>query len=219
VYVLSVVSYIIFFSSLAAAAGVFFYGGYIQSQFEQEVLAMNNEVSSFNEADMQRVIDFDSRLRKAHERVQKSVSVASVFDALEAATVQSVRFESFSLERDSDKSFTIEARIETDTFDSTLFQRGIFDRNEVVEVVEVDDLVIDDVTTESGLVFKSVSFTANLAIPLTAVPYKPTGSTAGAAPFIPTEDIISNEGEVTEDESSEVSEETTDEDTSNESTL
>ena len=180
VYVLSVISYIIFLSALGGAGAVFFYDKFVIQQLEQEVIAMNSEVSSFKEADMQQVIDFDQRLQKASDRIDRSVSVASIFDAIEAATADTVRFSTFSLTRNGDENFTVEAEIETNTFDSTLFQRGVFARTDVVDVVEIKDLLIADVTTESGQVLKSVSFMANLAIPLGAVPYTPPNNTPAA---------------------------------------
>lgn len=176
IYVLTIVSYVVFFASLAATAAVFFYERHVTSVLQEEIATMSAEVSSFKEADMQRVLNFDQRLSKAYDRIEASVSVASIFDALESATVGSVRFESFSLERNADRAFVIEADIETNSFDSSLFQRGVFERNQIISAVEVSDLSIADESTESGAVFKSVSFLAKLSVPLSVVPYQPPAS-------------------------------------------
>lgn len=191
IFVLTIISYVTFFAALAAAAGVFFYERYVHGQFQTEVIAMNTEVASFREADMQRVLSFDQRLQKANNRIQSSVSIASLFDALEAATVGSVRFSTFELTRDADTSLIVEAEIRTNSFDSSLFQRGVFERNQVIDAVEIEDLTVADESTESGLVFKNVSFLAKLSVPLTAVPYTPARTTQPAE--IPVEEVVFEE--------------------------
>lgn len=196
IFVLTIISYVTFFAALVGAAGVFFYERYVHGQFQTEVVAMNTEVASFREADMQRVLNFDQRLQKAHNRIQSSVSIASLFDALEAATVGSVRFSTFELTREADTSLVVEAEIRTNSFDSSLFQRGVFERNQVIDAVEIEDLTVADESTESGLVLKNVSFLAKLSVPLTAVPYTPARS--AAVIDMPVEEVVSEI--VTDDE-------------------
>lgn len=171
-YVLTLFSYIILFTTLVASAGVYVYGEYINGQLQVEISEMNTAVTNFKEAEMQRVQEFDNRLRRAQNRLNNSVSITSIFSAIESATIDSVRFENFKLTRDLDKGFVVQASLETDGFDSSLFQRGVFERNPVVEEVEIDSIVLNESVNESGSsIGQSVSFVANLAVPLSAVPY------------------------------------------------
>jgi hypothetical protein len=177
-YILTIISYVIFFSALIGSIALFFYYQLVQSQFDKEVIAMNEEVASFKQADMEKVLDFDERLRKAADRVEHSVSVTSIFKAIEAATAQSIQFISFQLTRNLDEGFTVEATLQTDSFDSSRFQRNLFEDDTVIETIEIKDLAVADAATESGEVISTVSFVAQLGVPLAAVPYVPAGTSA-----------------------------------------
>ncbi|HEY0964800.1 MAG TPA: hypothetical protein VGE31_03310 [Candidatus Paceibacterota bacterium] len=171
VHLFTIFSYVLFTATLVATVAVFFYHRYIEGLRTQEIEALNIAVTSFNDVEMKRVLEFDSRLRQADSRLKHSVSVASIFDALEVATVQSVRLNNVSIERDSDSQFNIEAEVQAASFDSSLFQRGIFERNPIVESIGVNELEIvsrDDVVEGAT---PGVKFKANLVVPLTSVPY------------------------------------------------
>lgn len=178
-YILTIFSYIILFTTLVASAAVYIYGEYIHGQLQVEITEMNTAVSNFKEADMQHVQEFDNRLRQAQHRLNNSVSVTSIFAAIESATIDSVRFRDFQLIRDLDNGFIVQANIDTDSFDSSLFQRGVFERNQVIEEVEIDSLVLNESVNESGSsIGQSISLVAKLSVPLSAVPYVGTNLTA-----------------------------------------
>lgn len=152
------------------------YKDYIEKQVDKEVAELNAEIASFSEADLQRVVDFDNRLTQATARVNNSASVVAIFDSLERATINTVRLVELALDRKKDESFSLSASIETDSFDSTIFQRGIYSNYKTVETTTVSevDAVMDEtnqVVTEEGAEPSLVTFTAELEIPLTAVPY------------------------------------------------
>ena len=183
VYLFTIVSYVLIFATLLAAGAVFLYGKYIDAQLEQSIAALNQEVSSFNEADMKQVQDFHGRLSQAEVRLNNSASVVSVLEAIEAATIGTVKFTSFSLKREADSHYLVEAKVETDTFDSSLFQRGVLERSDaVVESIEIENLQLrgdsaasnDDVFAEQA--FTQIGFGTEITVPLSAVPYVAPGS-------------------------------------------
>ena len=140
VYVFTFVSYIMLFATLLAAGGVYFYDKYINQQLDEEISALNSAISSFSESDMQRVLDFDSRLTQANGRLNNTASLVKVFRALEAATINTVKINSLDLSRVEDSKLVLTANIETDTFDSTIFQRSVFEDDNVVGSVRIESL-------------------------------------------------------------------------------
>lgn len=184
IYVLTIVSYVVLFSTLAASAGVFIYSQIIQEQLLVEIQLMNEATSSFEEADMLKVQEFDTRLRQAHQRLNNSVSILSILSAIESATIDTVRFDDLQISREFDNELIVQATVQTDTFDSSIFQRGIYTDNPVVEAIEIDDIVIRETTSNTGAVGQSLSFVANIAVPLSAVPYKATSDFIQVEPQI-----------------------------------
>jgi len=176
VYLFNTVSYVLFAATLIAAAGVFLYDRYISTQLETEVAALDAAISSFSNADMERVREFNGRLKQAQVRLENSVSVSSVFKAIEDATVSNVELTSLILKREQDNQFLLTAAVQTDSFDSSLFQRGIYERNPVIDSVVISDVQIADALAnidEESEISSGVTFTAKLGVPLSAVPYVP----------------------------------------------
>jgi hypothetical protein len=175
VYLLTIISYVLIIATLIASAGIFFYERYVTKMLQKEISTMNAEVNDFKQADLEQVQEFDRRLKIAKKRIEYTVSLASIFDAIEVATIQTVQLKSLQLLRDKDERIVLEAEIVTDNFDSSLFQRSVFESNSVIQEVEVKNLTLgitreeDEVSTSR----KTVSFTARLAVPLGAVPYIP----------------------------------------------
>ena len=196
VYIFTYISYVLMFSTLLATGGVFLYGQYIDKQLDEEIANLNTEIGSFSGEDLAKVTEFDLRLQQAAFRLDNSVSVASVFEALQSATIDTVQIERLSLSREEDEKFVLTASILTDSFDSTIFQRGVFGRSDVIS----DEISIDSVDTNTtsnldggGAVVSSrpvVNFTAILEVPLENVPYTPTARPAAETPLTVTPPIL-----------------------------
>lgn len=175
VYVFTIISYVLMFATLLATGSVYLYGKYVNKQLDGEVSALNTEINSFSEADMQQVIEFDRRLGQAYDRLDNSVSIVSVFEALEAATIDTVQISTLDIVREKDEKFVLSASIETDSFDSTIFQRGVFKRSQTIESVAISGVQATSKNGESsGSDVSSrqlITFTAQLEVPLPYVPY------------------------------------------------
>ncbi len=180
-HLLTLVSYVLFIATLIASAGLFFYTRYLNSKLTSEVEALNADIAGFNESDMDQVREFNYRLQQANQRLSNSVSLKSIFAALEQATAQSVQVVDFSLKRNNDSDYEISAKLETDSFDSTLFQRSLFEGNSVMNSVNVSDLLIT--TSEDGA--NGVTFTAKIGVPLASVPYEAVDTPAIDSDFNP----------------------------------
>lgn len=179
VYIFSIISYVLMFATLLAAGGMFMYTKVLDKQLNEEVAALNTEIGSFSKANMQKVLDFNERLEQASSRLNTSVSMVSIFRALEAATIDTVMIDDLVMQRDKDDKYILTASIYTDSFDSTIFQRGEFQRNQTITSV-----VLSSVNAAAGGAAKEnvettgtdplVTFSATLEIPVSAVPYDPS---------------------------------------------
>lgn len=165
----AVISYVAFIASLITAVGIFFYEGYIEKQLEGEVNKLSAEIKGFSDADMERVREFNTRLWQTQDRLSRGVSLVAVLSALESATVQSASIDQLSVKKIDDSSINLAARLTTDTFDSTLFQRGVYERNQVIDSVVIEELTIANSPDEDS-VAGGVTFTATLTVPTEAVP-------------------------------------------------
>ncbi len=198
VYVFTFISYILMFSTLIATAGVFLYSRYVDGQLQQEITALNTEIGSFNENDMEQLKQFDLRLEQAHNRLDKTVSVTSLFDVLEAATINTVQIDNLNLERIEDEGFMLSAFIQTESFDSSLFQRGVYERNQLIDTVEFTNLQISDLSTSLSTADAGadslVSFSASLGFALDSIPYIPVAPRL-SAPVITAPDVLAPETE------------------------
>jgi hypothetical protein len=157
--------------------GVFLYHKYTNSQLDAEVTALSGEIGSFSDVKMEQVRSFNMRLTQAADRIGNSVSAVAVLESIEDATVQSVTIDALEMKRMADESFVVTAKITTDSFDSSLFQRGVYERSPIVESVRIEDLGLqEDAESDSLTLNKQVLFKAELQVPLNGVPYTPTNS-------------------------------------------
>ncbi len=175
VHVFTVISYVLFFGALAASVGVFLYSRHTDNQLKEEITGLDTAIANFSNEKMEQVKAFNLRLIQAQERVYKSVSTVSIFESLEAATAKTIAIESLTLKRIGDEKFQITAEVSTDTFDSALFQRGLYERNSIVEKVSFEDLSLGDANSEEEGLRSGISFKAELEVPLNTIPYNPDG--------------------------------------------
>lgn len=166
VHIFTILSYVLFVATLAATLGVYLYTSHLQNQLNKEVGTLDGLIGSFKSGDMDRVREFNVRLKQANDRLTNSVSLTSVFSAIESATAQTVQIDELKVNRNDDQDFTVAAKLSTGSFDSSLFQRSVLESNSIVESVTVDDLTLSP--AENG---GDVSFVATLVVPLEEVPY------------------------------------------------
>lgn len=140
-FIFTIISYVSVFAAVVASAGVFFYSQYTDSLLVEEVAALDTEIANFEDGEMQEVLAFENRLKQAAYRFDHSVSVRSIFEAIEDATIATVQFSDFSLERIADESYVITANLIADSFDSTIYQRGVMERNPQISNVLIANVV------------------------------------------------------------------------------
>lgn len=191
VYVFTLISYTLIFAALIASVLVFFYHRYLENQLAEAVADLNTAIASFEVAEMERVLELDARLDQASERVEQSASGVALLGAIEEATVSTVQLNGAKIERLGDTGYELSADFIADSFDASLFQRGVLERSDVIESVLVNELTIaratgdeDDngpVSVSSGQYNVNLNSVVEFAIE--SVPYTPevnTGNPGGA---------------------------------------
>lgn len=209
VHIFTIISYVLFFSVLMASLLVFFYDRHIKNQLEAEVVALDAAIANFNNDKMEQIKAFNERLIQTENRIQNSVSAVSVFDSLESSTAAAVGLDTLQLKRIADQTFLVTATVNTSSFDSALFQRGLYERNPIIETVAFQDLGIGKLNQAEGETPSGVSFKALLEVPLSSVPYSVSAANEQVVDFtVPAEsllvstttssssDIISNQNQI-----------------------
>jgi hypothetical protein len=200
VYIFTLVGYVLFFSALVSSAAVFLYQRHVDTKYQEKVVQLNSAIANFSDIKMEEVRSFNMRLLQSKERIENTVSAATLLESLEKATAQSVGFESFALKRIEDEKFELTAELNSPSFDSALFQRQLFEREPAIDSVEFEDVSLAE-NVEEG-VQTVVTFRAILGVPLENISYEAvdqdnlslpnvattSGSTIGSSTPIFTED-------------------------------
>ena len=152
IYIVAYIAYIVFFGTLIATAGVFVYQLQVKNQLVTQQQALIEERKKFSQAEMGEILELEQRLEFAKERVERHVSIASLFDSLEASVAETVQFASLDLQREEDidaetgrrngESIKLNIETMTDSFDSTLFQRSALEQNPTIKAIFVENVGI-----------------------------------------------------------------------------
>jgi hypothetical protein len=195
-YLFSFISYVVLFASLVAAGGMYIYTIYLERQLDQEIIALNAEISSFSIANMQKFLEFDNRLTQASARLNSSVSVVSIFQALEAATIDTVMIQNLQLERKGDEKYLLTAAVQTDSFDSTIFQRSKYQQDQTISAIEIEGVQasVGQSSEKEGSASRSLlSFTASLEVPISSIPSQPRASSVAPLTITPPPAVVVEE--------------------------
>lgn len=178
---------ILFFASLLAAAGVFIYEMQLKKAVSSEVAALDAAIGTFNEAEMQRVLQTDARLKQADARFEAAASIAAILRALERSTVGSIQVSQLNIERVESSSYAVEVDMDTETFDTVLFQRSLLEESDTFTVSEIKDLAVVTAPPVNGLYdievnpdgdSEGISFKALLTVATDDVPHSATQQSA-----------------------------------------
>lgn len=192
VFIFSIITYSLLFASLLAAAATFLYQNYLQTQLQTEVTELNNVMNSFSVEDLSVVSELDTTLKRANNRLEHAVSIVSIFDGIDTATVGPVQIESLNIERDGDDQFILSGSILASSFDAAIFQRKVYNSNQrLFSRVAVSDVNVDETSSvgvgSSGAESEKVTFAVELTVPLEEVLYDPAEARLldGSAPAAP----------------------------------
>ena len=130
IYILTYVSYVLFFGSALAAVGTFFYDSILDKQLQTQKANLVAEKDRFSQADIDSVLDLNEKISTAERRMDLHLSVLAIFEALETSVSQSLQLDSFSYKRDG--APLVEVSGTAKVFNSLMFQRDILASNPIL---------------------------------------------------------------------------------------
>ncbi len=164
---------VLFFAVLIAAAAVFFYERHLNGQLNEATQNFKTATDSY-EADgekLQTIITTDKRLAQANNLLKESVSVSTLLNALQQATAESIQFTSLDYSQTGEGSLLLEATIDTDTFDSTMFQRSVYGGNELFRNTLLKDVKVSTEVSKIDDTYKTkdIEYTKDAKINFKAI--------------------------------------------------
>lgn len=132
IYLLSYIAYAVFFATLIVAGAVFFYTSTLQGQLEERIAELETQRVAFSQGDIERVKEFERKLKISEYLFDQHVSVYSVFNELEKFAAEGVLYSSFSYRRVDDQTAEISITGASNKFDAPAFQRNILEQADVL---------------------------------------------------------------------------------------
>lgn len=132
IYILAYVSYVFFFGTTLAAAGLFFYNATLEAKLVHQKELLTAERDKFSQSDIESVRELERRINLAKERMDAHISVVSIFEALEKNAVQSLQLVSFGYKRLNDDAPVVTVSGNTNEFNKVLFQRDVLNADPIL---------------------------------------------------------------------------------------
>lgn len=183
VYIFNIVSYVLLVGTLIAVATVYLYGRYTQNALATAIVDYNTAIAGFDQTALDEVIEFDERLRHTTELIGGAPAITAALAVVESATIDTVQFIDLTLTYTGQNELKLVATIKTDTFDSVLFQRQMYESSEQIKTVKLEEVAIEFIqpdeeeNTRGGT---TVGFTATFTIDGEAL------TATSTAPIVPT---------------------------------
>ncbi len=196
VYVFTIASYVVLFATLIAVAALYIYGRLTASTLAKAVQEYDTEIASFEVDKMHEVIELHERLSHTRDLLDANISMRAALAVLEAETIDTVQFSNLTFTRGEGNQVQLDAVVQTDTFDSVLFQREIYEEADKLIGVSVDNVVINFVRADSegdASGETTVGFSAVFDVSPSALAYQPAvvassseAETTSSGPTTPT---------------------------------
>lgn len=174
VYLLTYISFILFFGSILSAAGVVVFKTFETAKLDSQRQMLTQEREKFNQSDMESVRALHRRIQNATNLLDNHVTLLSLFEALEQSTLQSLTLDGFSYRRPGTAvpSVTIEGF--TETFNSVMFQRTVLSANDIFADASFTEVELTssegDAKTQGK---KKITFTITADVDPALVQFKP----------------------------------------------
>lgn len=176
--VFSVISYALFVAAPLASAAIFIYERHTQNQFDKAVLALDEAIVSFNQADYDRVWTFNERLLVSKDLLNSHISISKALEAIESATAKTVAFKKIDIVRTDTQTLTVTGDLVTSNFDGALFQRATYEGEpKIVEPLFSKVQFVDAKSEESQSSDKYIQFSADFSFLAQDIKFMPAATT------------------------------------------
>ena len=142
-YVISIVTSILFISTVFAAGGIFIYSLSLERNLQAEQQRLNEAREAFNQSDLEQVLEFEARLQAANELLNQQVYLPVLFTALEDTALLSTTYTNFEYESDGFNTLRITLETTNPTFDGAIFQREVLTANPVLQGATISDVSLN----------------------------------------------------------------------------
>lgn len=174
IYVLTYVSYILFFGTLLAVAGVFFFKLTLESQLVGQQQQLITEKAQFSQSDIESVRELADRIDLAKDRMDQHISVLSILEALDKSALETLQFTDFTYERSLDTAPIVKLKGNTASFNSLVFQREVLSENPILASGTFDEVAFDLESEEENVQNeRTITFELNTEIDPALVKYVP----------------------------------------------
>ncbi len=177
IYVFTYLSLVLFFGTLIASAGTFFFEFSLKNQLDTQKQELANEQNAFNARDLERLRELENRIENAKRLMDTHVSVADIFNALETSTVATVQLTGVNYERSQFGDINLTVSALTESLNDARFQRDIFASNEVLRQAGIFEPQFTTRTEQiqggsTALTDRAVIFTLSGEYEVADIPYK-----------------------------------------------
>ena len=86
---------LIFLITAAGAAGIFFYGTYLEKSIASSKVTIDSEKSALDPELVKQIVRLDNRIKTARKLIDNHLATSHFFDQIAGVTLPSVRFKSF----------------------------------------------------------------------------------------------------------------------------
>lgn len=132
IYIFTYVAFVMFFGTIIASAGTFFYQVSVESQLEAEKEKLVQAKEAFSQADIEKIKAVSLQIEAAKMLLDNHISAASIFDTLEKNTVSTIQLTDFSLVREDFTDIMMSVSARTNGFNPARFQREIVRQNPIL---------------------------------------------------------------------------------------
>lgn len=192
-FLLPIISYALFMASLLGSAALFIYQISVNKHFNDAVTNLDTQITSFNDADLDRVVEFDDRLELSSKLLSTHVSIPTLLAIIENATANTVQFKNLNITRKNDTTLTVDGVLVTSALDGVLFQKSTFSANTLIASSSLTGVTINPAkaTSESSAGGEeTVTLKAEFTFLADKVLYTPIGTTPAAVEGTQTMDSV-----------------------------
>lgn len=168
--VLSLITTVILIVVIAAAVGAFLYQSYLNGRIASDQQSLNLTQGQFDPTTINQIIRLDSRINIAKSLLSSHIQLSNVFALLENATIQTVRFTSFTLTTGDQGVLNLVLGGEALGFSDVASQSAAFNQSTYFK-----NLVVSDLSVEAN---GGVTFTMAMDVSPTLVAFAPPTQSA-----------------------------------------
>ncbi len=141
---LSLISTILFFATIAAAGGVYLYKASLASQVNELSTSLDRARSAFEPSLVETLQILDKRFNASKEVLANHSTISPVFKSLEDLTLKSVRFTKFTYEIPADTNMlTVKMSGSARSYTSIALESDMLGRNKYFQDVVFSNLQLD----------------------------------------------------------------------------